>query len=154
MKPTNEVLDAWRLLLETHRRLAAALDRQLVEAHDLRLDWYDVLFQLSEAGGRLRMHELSEATLFSRTDCTRLVDRMADAGLVARERAAEDRRGVYAVLTPPGKEALRAAAGTHLAGIQRLFGEYLTSVEVGALHSGLAKVVDAACSESPMERAR
>lgn len=149
MEPDPATLEAWRLLLETHRRLASQLDRELLAAHGMGLDWYDVLLQLNDAGGRLRMHELSEATLFSRTDCTRLVDRMADAGLVERERAAEDGRGVYAVLTPEGKEALRSAAATHLDGIQRLFGSHLRPNEVTALRSALGRVVGAACSDLP-----
>ena len=148
MRPDTATLEAWRLLLETHRRLAAELDHELQAAHDLSLDWYDVLFQLNEAGGRLRMHELSEATLFSRTDCTRLVDRMAVAGLVTRQRAAEDGRGVYAVLTTEGKQALRSAAGTHLDGIERRFGTHLTPEEVAALQSGLRRVVDAPVDEA------
>ncbi len=144
MKPSGTVLAAWRLLLESHRRLASQMDHDLREAHDLPLDWYDVLHQLNTSGGRLRMHELSAATLFSRTDCTRLVDRMAAAGLVERERASEDRRGVYAVLTPAGKDRLRAAAGSHLDDIQRLFGDHLRAEEIAALESGLARVVNAA----------
>lgn len=148
MNPDPETLEAWRLLLETHRRLSSRLDHELQDSHGLGLDWYDVLLQLNEAGGRLRMHELSEATLFSRTDCTRLVDRMARAGLVVREQAPEDRRGVYAVLTPAGKTALRNAAGTHLVGIQRWFGEHLTAREVTALRRGLTRVTAAACADS------
>ena len=147
MQPDGDTLAAWRLMLEAHRRLSAELDQELQDGHGLRIEWYDVLVQLNEAGGRLRMHELSEATLFSRTDCTRLVDRMADAGLVSRERAAEDGRGVYAVLTPAGKTALRSAAPRHLHGIQRLFGDHLGPDEVIALRSGLGKIVAAACSE-------
>ncbi len=148
MKPSERVIDAWRLLLETHRRLASELDEELREAHDLPLDWYDVLYQLNTAGGRLRMHELSEATMFSRTDCTRLVDRMAGCGLVCRERAPEDRRGVYATLTPAGERALRAAADTHLQGIQRLFGDHLGASEIASIRTGLHRVVEAACTET------
>jgi len=144
MRPTDDVVEAWRLLLETHSRLAERLDEELRALHDLRLDWYDVLYQLNVAGGRLRMHELADATLFSRTDCTRLVDRMQGAGLVMRERAAEDGRGVYATLTPTGKARLRDAAPAHLDGIQRRFGRELQPDEVAALRTGLARVVEAA----------
>lgn len=144
MTPTGEVIEAWRLLLEAHRRLANQLDHELTAEHGLGLDWYDVLFQLNQAGGRLRMHELSEATMFSRTDCTRLVARMVEAGLVERQKAAEDGRGVYAVLAPAGKSTLREAAGTHLDGIQRLFGEHLEHREIDAIRSGLARIVAAA----------
>ena len=145
MNPSEPALAAWGLLLEAHRRLATRLDHELREAHGLPLDWYDVLYQLHIADGRLRMHELSDATLFSRTGCTRLVDRMAGAGLVSREPAPEDRRGVYAVLTEAGDQQLRAASRTHLDGIQRLFAQHLEPDEITALRTGLQRVVDAAC---------
>jgi len=130
-------------LLVTHHRLTAVMDRNLQDRHGLRLDWYDILYQLNRAGGRLRMHELAAATLFSRTDCTRLVDRMAGAGLVRREPAAEDGRGVYAALTVAGKDALRRAAVTHLHDIQELFGAHLTEGEVAAIAAGLDSVAAA-----------
>jgi DNA-binding MarR family transcriptional regulator len=151
MNPSEPALEAWRLLLQAHRRLATRLDHELREAHGLPLDWYDVLYQLRIADGRLRMHELSNATLFSRADCTRLVDRMTGAGLVSREPAPEDRRGVYAVITGAGRRRLRAASGTHLDGIQRLFAEHLEPGEIASLRTGLQRVVDAACDggESP-----
>ena len=141
MPPDDDTLHAWRLLLETHRRLATLLDAELRRSHGLTLDWYDVMFQLNDAGGRLRMHELSEATLFSRSDCTRLVTRMERAGLVARAKVQEDGRGVYAVLTTEGKQALRSAAVTHLDGIQRLFGAHLEQGEVAAMRRGLGRIV-------------
>ena len=136
-------MDAWRLLLETHHRLTGEMDHELREAHGLRLEWYDVLVQLNAADGRMRMHELAEATLFSRTDCTRIVDRMARSGLVCRERAAEDGRGVYAVLTPEGKAMLRRAAVTHVTGIQRRFADVVTADEAAAMAAALGRVVDA-----------
>jgi DNA-binding MarR family transcriptional regulator len=128
-------------MLIAHHRLTAVMDDHLRARHGLRLDWYDVLYQLNRAGGRLRMHELADATLFSRTDCTRLVDRMARAGLVRREPAAEDGRGVYASVTGAGKAVLRQAAETHLDDIQRLFAVQLTPEEAAAMASGLGKVL-------------
>jgi len=133
----------WRLLLEAHHNLAGRLERDLEEEHGFGLDWYDVLYQLSRAGGRLRMHELADATLFSRTDCTRLVDRLEVEGLVGREPDTADRRGVFAVLTGEGKATLRRAAVTHLDGIQRYFGAHLTPDQVGVMHTALRQVVDA-----------
>jgi DNA-binding MarR family transcriptional regulator len=118
------------------------MDQELRRRHDLPLDWYDILLQLSR-GGRMRMHELAAATLLSRTDCTRIVDRMERAGLVMREPVIEDGRGVYAVLTTAGKVKLRRAAATHLEGIQRLFGSNLEESEVSAIESGLARVLAA-----------
>jgi len=134
-------MEAWRLLLEVHHRLTEVMDHELREAHELRLDWYDVLYHLNAGGGRLRMRELAEVTLFSRTDCTRIVDRMAGAGLVRREQAMEDGRGVYAVLTAAGKQRLREAARTHLAGIERLFAAYVAPAEADVMASTLRRVV-------------
>ena len=144
MRPNDDVLTAWRLLLETHQRVTGRMDRELREQHGLRLSWYDVLLQLNEAGGRMRMHELADATLFSRTDCTRIVARMEGAGLVLRERAAEDGRGIYAVLTDGGRGIFRRAAPTHLDGIQRLFGAHVRTTEATVLAKALARTLRAA----------
>jgi DNA-binding MarR family transcriptional regulator len=142
MKPSEKTVAAWGRLLLTHQELITRMDQELRDRHDLRLDWYDILLQLNR-GGRMRMHELAAATLFSRTDCTRIVDRMERVGLVLREPATEDGRGVYAVLTTAGKVKLRRAAATHLEGIERLFGSNLNEAEVAAIESGLARVLAA-----------
>lgn len=144
MRPSEETIEAWRRLLQVHQRLTGEMDAELRRDHDLRLDWYDVLYQLNVGGGRMRMFELADATLFSRTDCTRIVDRMAGEGLVRRERADDDGRGVYAVLTPQGRALLRRAATTHLAGIQRLFGAHMTSEEAAAMAATLDAVLEGA----------
>ncbi len=136
-RPSAEALEAWRLLLDAHHRLTGTLDAELRDRHGFGLDWYDVLIQLSDGGGRLRMHELADATFFSRTDVTRLVTRMAAAGLVAREPDETDRRGVYAVLTSGGRAALRRAAVTHLGGIQRHFAGRLSGAQVRTLRAAL-----------------
>ena len=98
-------LAAWRAFLDAHAALVAVLERELLEERDLPLTFYDVLVQLSEAGGRMRMSDLAGSLLLSRSGVTRLVDRMADAGYVAREACASDGRGFYAVLTPAGRGA-------------------------------------------------
>ncbi len=144
MQPSPETLEAWRFLLEVHHVLAGRLDRELREHHGLRLSWYDVLLHLNEAGGRLRMHALADATLFSRADATRTVDRMEQAGLVQREADPDDRRGVHAVLTPAGKAELRRAALTHLDGIERHFGSRLRAGEAEALTVALRSVLEGA----------
>ena len=143
MRPNEETIEAWRLMLHAHHRLTARMDAELRDRHGLRLDWYDVLYQLTVAGGQMRMHELAEATLFSRTDCTRIVDRMERSGLVRRERAADDRRGVYAVMTDDGQMVFRRAAATHLDDIQRLFGAHVTAEEAASMTQALGRVLDA-----------
>ena len=137
----RQAMDAWRLLLEVHHELTHEMDRELREAHGLRLDWYDVLVQLNAADGRLRMHELADATLFSRTDCTRIVDRMERAGLVVRERATEDGRGVYAALTSAGSTMLREAAVTHVRSIEQRFTGLLSEDEAATIAAAFRRVL-------------
>jgi DNA-binding MarR family transcriptional regulator len=105
------------------------------------LPWYDVLVSLANAGGRLRMQELADRVLFSRSGLTRLVDRMTAAGLVSRERCEDDRRGTFAVLTRGGVARLREAAGVHLRGIHDHFTRHLSDDDVRALTGALVKVL-------------
>lgn len=141
MSPRNEALAAWRALLEVHERLTADMDATLRAEHDLPLAWYDVLVQLTESAGSLRMHELADRTLFSRTECTRVVARMEAAGLVAKERDPHDGRGVYAAVTAQGRAAFRSAARTHLADIERLFATHLSDEETTTIAAALTRVL-------------
>ena len=114
-------LRAWKGFLRAHARILRELEEELVSAHGLPLTSYDVLTQLDHAGGRLRMRDLAEAALLSRSGLTRLVDRLEGQGLVAREPCGDDARGWLAVLTDEGAAALAAARPTHLAGVRRRF---------------------------------
>lgn len=111
---------AWRGLLRAHSQVTRVLEAELEEAHSLPLASYDVLVQLSEApGGALRMSELADAVLLSRSGLTRLIDRLVKDGLVERRSCPSDLRGTLAVLTPAGLTRLREASGTHLRGVAR-----------------------------------
>lgn len=120
---------AWRGFLETHARVIAVLEEDLRSRTGLPLTWYDVLVQLSEAGGRLRMRELADRVLLSKSGLTRLVDRLCDHGYVSREPDPDDGRGTLAVLTDDGRRTLREAAPVHLRGIDRVFTGLLDSEE-------------------------
>jgi DNA-binding transcriptional ArsR family regulator len=86
-------LDAWAALLHVHADVVPLLDRALQETRGLPLRWYDVLLELANApGSRLRMQELGERAVLSRTRVSRVVDELVDAGLVCREPDSEDRR--------------------------------------------------------------
>ena len=99
-----------------------ALDAELERVHGLALSDYDVLVTLDAAPGRrLRMAELADAVLLTRSGLTRRVDRLERAGLVERVRCPEDGRGMHAQLTTAGAEALSEARPTHLAGVRRMF---------------------------------
>lgn len=140
--PTGSELDAWRSFLRAHARLVRVLETELVAEHPLSLGGYDVLVQLAEAPDRrLRMAELADAVLLSRSGVTRLVDRLEVAGMVTRERFTGDGRGVVAVLTTKGVDTLREAARTHLAGVVRHFIDHFDPKELdtfGELCSRLA----------------
>lgn len=115
-------LAAWRGLLETHSRLVAELDHELERAHGLPLVSYEVLMYLGEAkDGKLRMGELAERLLLSRSGITRLADRLERQGLITRERCLDDGRGYFAALTEVGREKLDGARPDHLQGVRAHF---------------------------------
>lgn len=132
--PDAAQLAAWRGFLRAHANVTRSLERELVAEQRLSLAAYDVLVQLAEAPGReLRMTDLADAVLLSRSGVTRLVDRMERSGLVARCRSSVDGRGVVAQLTTDGLRRLRAASTTHLDGIVRHFVDRLDADQLTAL---------------------
>jgi DNA-binding MarR family transcriptional regulator len=104
----DEMLSAWRALLNAHARVTARVESALAEAGLPPLSWYDVLWPLHRAPGRrLRVGALAEQVTLSRTGLTRLLDRVERDGLIARQPAPEDRRGSYVVITAAGSAVLR-----------------------------------------------
>ncbi len=115
-------LAAWRGLLRTHASLMKALDSELEAAHRLPLTSYEVLIQLADAPDqRMRMCDLADSVLLSRSGMSRLVDRLERDGLLCRAACDADARGSYAVITDAGLDALVGARPTHHAGIRRRF---------------------------------
>jgi len=99
------------------------------------------LTHLSEAEeSRLQHQALAGSLLLSRSGVTRLVDRMAKAGLVRREAAPEDRRASYVVMTPQGREALDRASPGHVRGIVQHFTRYLDSDDASSLQGFFSRV--------------
>lgn len=112
-------IGVWRAFLRAHATVLRQLEEELAAA-GMPLNWYDVLLQLAEAPHhQLRMAELADRVLLSRSGLTRLVDRLQAEGYVRRQRSTDDARGTFTVLTAEGRAALRAAAPVHLAGIAR-----------------------------------
>jgi DNA-binding MarR family transcriptional regulator len=104
----------WRSFLLTHSTVVKYLERRMDEQHSLALSWWDVLLQLVDGPeGRLRMGELADLVLLTRSGITRLVDRMIAEGLVAREPCPGDRRGHYAVITQKGRDAIERIGPDH-----------------------------------------
>lgn len=129
-------LDAWRGFLTTHADLVRRLDAELMASHGLSLAAYDALLFLHRAPGqRLRMTDLGREVLFSPSGISRLIDRLERERLVRRVAGAGDGRERLAELTDLGRERLRAAAVTHVAGIRRLFLERFSSEELTQMSS-------------------
>lgn len=141
---TGDRLGAWRAFLEAHAQITDVLARELRDEEDLPLAWYDVLVHLSEAPGQqLRMQELADAILLSKSGLTRLVDRMQTAGLVEREACPSDKRGTFARLTDQGLAALEDAAPTHVRGVEQHFASLLDDEEAAVLQRLLRRLVEA-----------
>jgi len=127
-------LGAWRGLLRVHSRLTKALDADLVREHGIPLSEYEVLLFLADApDGRMRMSELADGVLLSRSGLTRLVDRMERDGLLQRERSEDDARGFNAIITDSGRELFQRARRTHLDGVRELFLDHLSGQELRTL---------------------
>lgn len=132
-------MNVWRSLLIFNSRLFAVLDAELLAEHGLSLAEYEVLNYLSQAPDHaLRMSELAEAVLVSRSGLTRRVDHMVSAGLVAKRNCPSDKRGTFAELTQSGLAKLGDAARTHIQGVRAYFIDNLSQVQLECL----SKVLD------------
>jgi DNA-binding MarR family transcriptional regulator len=138
--PSGRGLDAWSSLLLAHATLMRRLETDLAEATGLALADFDVLAQLANAGGQLRMTDLAARALISRSGMTRRVARLVEEGLVRRANADEDARGVVVALTDAGVARLTETAPVHLRGVSELFVAQLDDQELAALKSALDKV--------------
>ena len=133
-------LEAWRALLQAYATLMRQLETDLQKETGLALADFDVLAQLAIAGGSLRMAELADRALISRSGMTRRVARLVLEGLVRRAQADADGRGVVVQLTNSGLDRLSVAAPVHIRGVSDLFLMKLNDQELGVLESALAKV--------------
>lgn len=141
---SQDPVGAWRALLLAQNAVLRAVDADLHEAGHIPLQWYDVLLELNAAPDRrLRIQELANRVVLTRTRVSRLVDRLADADLVVREPDPDDGRACFAAITPAGRQSLRSAAPVYLDGIERHFARHLTGDQAHAITQGLGQVVAA-----------
>lgn len=133
----------WRDFLRAHAAVMRALEAELGEGKNLPITWYDVLVQLAEAPDRrLRMTELADRVLLSRSGLTRMVDRLVKAGLVERQPCPDDARGTFTVLTAAGFARLRDAAPLHLRGIYEHMMSLVRPEELPVFGAVLRRVAD------------
>jgi DNA-binding MarR family transcriptional regulator len=133
----------WALFLRTHAVVIERIEARLRDAKLPELAWYDVLWALeSSGGGRLRMHELAERMVISRSNLTRLADRLESAGLLARDRDPADRRGAFAVLTDKGQDMRQKMWPVYRRAIEEYFTGHLARREEQMLERSFARILD------------
>jgi DNA-binding MarR family transcriptional regulator len=138
------VIAAWQAMTRTVSALVRSLDEDLQSSHGLTLSYFDVLEALTNAPGqRLRMQQLADAVMLSRSGLTRLIDRMENAGLVRREPFPADRRGYYALATDQGKRLYVEARPVKTRAILDHFGRHLDYSDLLGLSGALRKVMAA-----------
>src|SRR6516164_5369634 len=151
----DAVVDAWRGLLVAHSRLVPVVEADLRAAGQVPLSWYDVLLELNAApDAGLRMSELGQRTVLSRTRVSRVVDELAAAGLAERRPDQADGRSSFAVLTPRGQEALRRAWPIYRQAIHRHLGARLTARQSRELAALLGQVIATADIDPPATTGR
>jgi DNA-binding MarR family transcriptional regulator len=140
---TEDEQRSWRAWISVSLLLGDRLNRDLQEQHGITLADYEILVRLSEAEHRrLRMSDLAEATLSSRSRLSHQIDRMEKAGLVERQVCDSDRRGSFAVLTTHGWDMLVDAAPAHVESVRTHLVDVLTPKEFAALGAACQRVVD------------
>jgi DNA-binding MarR family transcriptional regulator len=140
---TQEEQSSWRAWLSASRMLTEQLSKELSEKHGLSIADYVILVQLSESPDhQVRMSDLAEQTLASRSRLSHQIDRMEQRGLVRREACSDDRRGYFAILTDAGLRAIVEAAPDHVAGVRTHLVDLLGPANFAALGDACARVTE------------
>jgi DNA-binding MarR family transcriptional regulator len=131
----------FELLLETNAKLARSLSTRLESECEIPLAWFEVLLRLRQnPEGRLKMNEIADATVHSTGGTTRLIDRMAEAGLVERRNCPTDRRAIHVEITKDGNAKFDEAISVHLAYLEGEVKARLTNAERSTLATILTKL--------------
>ena len=142
-------VSAWRGFLRTHTRLLRQLDLELTQEQGLHSSSYEVLLRLAEApGGTMRMKDLADSLLLSRSGLSRIVDELERKGYVARQPCASDARGTEAVITRSGRTAFRKAQRSHLRSVRTEFLDKLSEDQLRQLAEVWAAVGLAAAPDT------
>ena len=143
----QDTQNAWKGILFAHSQVVRALEADLMAYADLPLNWLDVMNRLNEhPDKRLRIHELADASRFTRSGLTRLIDRIEEAEYVRREHSSTDRRGVYVKLTDKGALKLEELWPDFTTSIQHHFGRHLNRSDINAITRATNKILRASDS--------
>jgi DNA-binding MarR family transcriptional regulator len=143
----TERRQAWRDVFEAHAAVMEVLAAELKHELGLSITEYDVLLHLSEGAPPVRMHELADAVVLSKSGLTRVVDRMEGEGLLARVPIPGDRRSTAIALTPAGEELFKDARALHRRGIKQHFTDHLTERDAAVIRRVFSRARDAALAQ-------
>ena len=145
LSPNDPRIEPWRAFLQAHARVTRRLDEELRAEHDLSLAEYDALLTIADAPDRrIRMRQLADRVILSKSGVTRLIDRLVLDGLVQRDACLSDARGAEAVLTPAGLDRLRRASRTHLRGIDEHFISAVDEADLSVIQRSMRAVAEGA----------
>jgi DNA-binding MarR family transcriptional regulator len=135
------VVEAWFNLLRAHAVTTRQFNAELLAAHGLTINDFDVLAQLARAPEKaLKRVDLSERVLLTPSGITRLLKGLEQAGYVSNRPCAEDARVTYAVLTPEGEQKLAEARATHIADVREVFSKLFANDELVVLAELLERI--------------
>jgi DNA-binding MarR family transcriptional regulator len=155
LEPRDPRLAPWRAFLLAHARISRRLDEELRAEHDLTIGEYDALLTIAQAPERrIRMRQLADEVINSKSGVTRLIDRLVDDGLVERSACLADARGAEAVLTDRGLARLRAASKTHLRGVDEHFLAILDDGDLEVIERTMASIARQAGSSPSYDAGR
>ncbi len=138
----DEGILTWSAFLRAYAAVVRRIEAELEAKARLPLGWYDVLLELNAAPGRrMRMQELGEAAVLSRSRVSRIVDELVAVGLAERQPNPDDRRSSYAVITDEGRKLLRKAAPVYLTAVREQFVADLTSAELACVRRAMEKLL-------------
>jgi len=139
----DEGVAAWSAFVRAHAAVVPAIDTELRRATGLPLSWYDVLLELNAAPHRrLRMQDLGQRAVISRTRVSRVVDELVGVGYVRREPNPDDRRSSFATMTDDGRRIFRRAAPRYLDAVQRRFSARLSPAQVRVIRESLEAILE------------
>ncbi|MDV7338037.1 MarR family transcriptional regulator [Terasakiella sp. A23] len=140
-KPTTQTMQAWSKLIRVEQTLMNEIETRLKAAKLPSLKWYDVLLELSRTpDGYLRPKMLEDSLLLSQYNISRLIDRMAKAGLVSSKPLPGDKRAQVIQITEQGRKIKDNIWQIYGPFIQEHMGDKLSEAEIATLINLLKKL--------------
>jgi DNA-binding MarR family transcriptional regulator len=141
-KPSEKKIDSWAGLIRAQTYLLEQIAMEFKQAELPPLEWYDVLLELKRAPeGKLRFNEIGARILLSKSNISRLIDRLEKEKLLVREHCGDDRRGLYAVITEKGRELQKAMWPVYASAINKHFASKLSEAEAKVILSLMQRLI-------------